>query len=822
MQNKLYVIFFTISEEQMTYNEQLANVIKNHKNDTGNDWQAKAFRLLHEKYSLISLKDGFGDNNLKASIEKGWSKWCKEKNPNLPTSKDRCGICTGPASGILVLDVDNLEKFEAFCKSKGILCKFETFTVQTGKGWHLYFQCPSDGRDYGNLSREKDGFDVRGVLAPGSRHPKTQTVYEVVNPAEIAPAPQWLLNLYTDQSQQAAVQHQEASTLKNTLSWCELSPQEIAALENKLETLPYEIQKLIREGKPKGERSEASMSVMVSLLNNGYSQDEIRQIFLQFPIGDKMKENGEKYFMKEINRAMQFVNDNPPTNDNPPRKKKKEINIVLELYTNMLHFEYYVTEDKEYYVKVPSQYSNISLLNIDSEEFFGHANKYALLNYKKNLTQQQFKAILAMIKSDIPYTAKPIKTMNRFYQDEYRLLFDKGTQDNRCIQITAKGISCVQQPEIILVRNRLTSPVEAIDINARGITYLQELWKLFGISDELEQHFLNILLVSYLFDNIASPILYVHGQHGSGKTSFAKAIKNIFDPWEAGVSLPTKAEDLKLLLSTAAIGFIDNFSGLNKHTQDDFCLSYSNGISFSRKMYTDTDCVTLRMKCPLILSSINISKTLEHDFLSRVYFFGMKPKKSLKSNSEINALLSEYYPKIRGELMNLASQVFSLINKYEPLNKSRHADFDKLGQAYCNICGLGNFFYRAICENRKRNNALSQLEEDKMLSAFIKIICEKQIFIFRSSDMIQLIREEIDEEYIKNHQLFAKMLLSNLNILRDIGIVLIKGNKVPNGQTYLAYIEGTDIGNLSSPQGIADAYLAQSSPCNKIIDTLLK
>ena len=811
----------------MTFEQQLADLIQSHKNAPDKDWQAKAFRLLHEKYSLISLKDGFGDNKLKAPSETEWSKWCRIKNPNLPTSKDRCGICTGPASEILVLDVDNLEKFEAFCQSKGILCKFDTFTVQTGKGWHLYFQYPLDGRDYGNLSRKKDGFDVRGVggqvLAPGSRHPETKTVYEVVNPAKVAPAPQWLLDLYSDPSQERTVQRLETSAFESTFSWHEPLPQqEIAALENKLETLPYEIQKLIREGKPKGERSEASMMVMVYLLNKGYSQDEIRHIFLQFPIGDKMKENGEQYFMKEMGRAMQFVTNNPPVNDNPPQKKKKEINFQFEMSNVMSQFEYYVTEDKEYYVKISSQYSNISLININSEEFFGYANKYALLNYKKILTQQQFKSLLAMIKNDIQHTAKPIKTMNRFYQDEYGLLFDMGTQDNRCIQITATGISCVQQPEIILTRNRLTSPVEAIDINARGITYLQKLWKLFEISDELEQHFLNILLLSYLFDNIASLILYVHGQNSSGKTSFAKAIKNIFDPWEAGVSLPTKADDLKLLLSTAAIGFIDNFSGLNKSVQNDFCLSYSNGLSFSRKMYTNTDCVTLRMKCPLILSSINIPKTLEHDFLSRVCFFGMKPRKTRKADSEIKAVLSEYYPKIRGELMNLASQALGLINQYEPLNQSRHADFDKLGQAYCDICGLGSLSYRIIYENKKRKNALSQLGEDKMLSAFIDIICEKQMFIFRISDIAQLIRERIDEDDIKNEQSFAKILLSNINILCDAGIILIKGNKVPNGQVYLAYIGGIDIGNLSSPQAIADAYLAQSSLCNKVIDTLLE
>ena len=89
--------------------------------------------------------------------------------------------------------------------------------------------------------------------------------------------------------------------------------------------------------------------------------------------------------------------------------------------------------------------------------------------------------------------------------------------------------------------------------------------------------------------------------------------------------------------------------------------------------------------------------------------------------------------------------------------------------------------------------------------------------------MIQLIKERIDSDvYIESIQSFAKKLLSNVDVLHDIGIVLVKGNKVPNGQVYLAYIEGIDIGNLSSPQTIADAYLAESSLCNKVIDTLLK
>ena len=258
----------------MSFYEELKMMIDANIDNENTDWQKEVFEKLHTKFSLISLMDGFGNSSFKAPIEQKWTRYCAEKNPNLPTSRDRCGICTGPASGVLVLDVDDLEKFQAyFERLHGILPpKFDTFTVETGRGYHLYFQYPNDGQEYTNKSFRENGFDIRGlggqVLAPGSRHPTTGKVYLIIGTYEPIPAPQWLLDLYIKPASSEKSQPEEVKPSE---------PVSRLELAGKLEKLPPHIREMIAQGKPKGQRSEASMQIMLFLLSRGFTDEEIKE-----------------------------------------------------------------------------------------------------------------------------------------------------------------------------------------------------------------------------------------------------------------------------------------------------------------------------------------------------------------------------------------------------------------------------------------------------------------------------------------------------------------------------------------------------------------
>lgn len=102
------------------------------------------------------------------------------------------GIVTGEVSNLVVLDVDG-EEGEQTLKKYTIP---PTRAVKTARGVQYYFQHP--GYLVHNFARKMPGLDLRGdggfVVAPPSVHPSGH-VYAWLNEGEIAPLPDWLVEL---------------------------------------------------------------------------------------------------------------------------------------------------------------------------------------------------------------------------------------------------------------------------------------------------------------------------------------------------------------------------------------------------------------------------------------------------------------------------------------------------------------------------------------------------------------------------------------------------------------------------------------------------
>jgi putative DNA primase/helicase len=245
------------------------------------------YRTLSDELGLTLVKlDG------KKPIESGW-----------PSLEPRCydqiafeeghnaGIVCGEKNGILVLDVDDREKFDKALADNGWDLP-ETYTVRTGSGGHhYYFKYPSDGNDYRNRTIKAMGFDIRAnggmVVAPGSIHPETGEEYTVEMDANYHEAPQWLQKLSLDTKGDTALDDVECS-----------DPVDLDTLD----VVPSVIEK-IRNGVLQGQRSEAMWHVMLSLMSVGLSDGQILGIFQEYPIGAKGNEQGPEWMTEQILRA---------------------------------------------------------------------------------------------------------------------------------------------------------------------------------------------------------------------------------------------------------------------------------------------------------------------------------------------------------------------------------------------------------------------------------------------------------------------------------------------------------------------------------------
>ena len=199
-------VSLTLTNGKMMNLVELKEFIDAHHCSDDASWQRVVFDELFERFSVIPIASGvYGGNtaeeiaaerkvcDLKAAVISNWQQYCTERNATKPNWGDKIGICTGPASGILVIDVDDAAAFGKFCRMNNIDQKFRTLTVQSSPGkFHLYFKYPVDGMDYRNRSQGNSGcgFDIRGnggyVLGPGSIHPVSKTFYTILAAEEIA------------------------------------------------------------------------------------------------------------------------------------------------------------------------------------------------------------------------------------------------------------------------------------------------------------------------------------------------------------------------------------------------------------------------------------------------------------------------------------------------------------------------------------------------------------------------------------------------------------------------------------------------------------
>lgn len=116
-------------------------------------------------------------------ISEWWSRW---PHANI-------GILTGPQSGLLAVDVDDVPGLEALQKENGPLPATRTHATGSG-GIHYLFRYPANVEIRNSAGKLARGLDVRGaggfIVVPPSA---TTRAYELVNDLPLAEPPAWLL-----------------------------------------------------------------------------------------------------------------------------------------------------------------------------------------------------------------------------------------------------------------------------------------------------------------------------------------------------------------------------------------------------------------------------------------------------------------------------------------------------------------------------------------------------------------------------------------------------------------------------------------------------
>ena len=148
-------------------------------------------------------------------------------------------------------------------------------------------------------------------------------------------------------------------------------------------------------------------------------------------------------------------------------------------------------------------------------------------------------------------------------------------------------------------------------------TILDKFIGLLNVKDDDNKLLLKCYIISLFIPSISKPILMLHGEQGSAKTTLQELIKMLVDPSIVKtLTFPRDINELVQQLSHNYIAYYDNISVIKEQISDALCRAVT-GTGFSkRQLYTDDDDIIYYFLRCIGFNGINLAAT-KADLLDR-------------------------------------------------------------------------------------------------------------------------------------------------------------------------------------------------------------
>jgi hypothetical protein len=231
------------------------------------------------------------------------------------------------------------------------------------------------------------------------------------------------------------------------------------------------------------------------------------------------------------------------------------------------------------------------------------------------------------------YEGKQRAVFTRVGESGENMYLDLGDPNWRSIEITSAGWRVVNESPVCFRRARAMS---ALPEPVRGGN-ISELWPFINARSLSDR----ILIVSWVVTALRArgpfPVLALHGEQGSGKSTADRVLRSLIDPSTANMrSAPCDIRDLMITATNSHVVALDNLSHLPDWLSDALCRLATGGGFSTRELYSDEEEIVFDAMRPILLNGIG-EVTSRADLMERTVLLSLPsiPKQSgcLKTNS---------------------------------------------------------------------------------------------------------------------------------------------------------------------------------------------
>lgn len=257
--------------------------------------------------------------------------------------------------------------------------------------------------------------------------------------------------------------------------------------------------------------------------------------------------------------------------------------------------------------------------------------------------------------------------------------YDLADPQWRAVRITADGWEIVTDAPLLFRRYAPSAPqVEPI----RGGS-LDELRRFLNVRDDPAWRLLVAWIVSALLPDIPHPVLVLHGEQGSAKSSCARLLTQLVSPSQAPLRAePRELGEWILAADHSYVVSLDNVSRLPEWLSDALCRAVTGEAMTKRQLYTDSEDCVFAFRRVVILTGIEVAAR-RPDLLDRSILLPLSPiaPAERKPESELQTAFDRARARIVGALFDALAAAMRELPDVQMDRLPRMADFARVGVA---------------------------------------------------------------------------------------------------------------------------------------------
>jgi hypothetical protein len=467
-------------------------------------------------------------------------------------------------------------------------------------------------------------------------------------------------------------------------------------------------------------RHEAVLRVAESLIQrkkNILSLDQIKKLAYEWNQEHCIPPLDDKEFERQWNDALDFTTktDSKVVVNKLDNGENDNSNSIPDADTGLLE------KIKEHCIELfVDQYNNphVSIkIDIHVEVLSLNGRRFKNLLYKifynetKKLNSEKIEGILNILKADAEFSGNIKKLDLRVAKtDDYTFYYDLTDKNWRAIKITPNGWNLEEGKEtpipILFKRYSNQKPQVIPEIYDKSDIF-DKFMDLLNLKDEKNRLLLKCYIVSLFIPGIAKPILILHGEQGSAKSTLQELKKMLVDPSILStLSFPRDINELIQQLAHNYIAYYDNISNIPDWISDLLCRAVTGSGFSKRQLFTDDDDFIYTFKRCVGINGINLGN-IKSDLLDRSIIIQLEriPKKKRRKIEDLWKEFEMIKPQLLGYIFHIIVKVLNVKKEKGggitlPDGFNRMADFEEYSEIISRCMGNEeNKFLEAYQEN---------------------------------------------------------------------------------------------------------------------------